>query len=198
MVAQAYRPDEFITAAEYLEEESLAETKSEYINGHIYAMAGASRPHSALTRNVGGLLYNQLLDKSYEPFGPDMRVRVSPTRYTYPDLVVACEPIQFDERGDTLLNPKVIIEVLSPFTEAYDRGEKFAHYSRLESLTDYILIRQDRIRLEHFRRQENGDWLLHAVEQPEDVLTIDSIGCRLVAAEVYERVPLPEDFLSGS
>lgn len=193
MVAHRYSQEDFKTPEEYLEAERKAETKSEYINGRIYAMAGASRAHNTLTVNVGGLLFGQLRGNPCQPFWQDMRVQINETGlYTYPDVIVACEPLQFDEQEDTLLNPRVIIEVLSPTTEAYDRGEKFAHYRRRESLTDYILIAQDRMQIEHFHRQENGDWLLHVVEQPDEVLTMASINCQLVVSEVYERVTLPE------
>jgi len=194
MVAHRYSQEDFKTPAEYLEAERKAETKSEYINGRIYAMALRNRAHNTISLNVVVSLNAQLRSKWFELFAWNMRIKVSETGlYTYPDVFVVCEPLHFeDEQEDTLLNPAVIFEIVAPATEAYDRGEKFAHYRRRQSLTDYIVIAQDQMRIEHFHRQENGDWLLHVVEQPDEILTLASINCQLVVSEVYERVTLPE------
>jgi Uma2 family endonuclease len=202
MVALAYQPEEerFYTVEEYLEFERNSEIKHEYINGRILpvyrdydcrAMAGASRSHNTLTMNVSTIVNVQLRGQTCQPWAQDMRVRIGEAgQYSYPDVLVACPPFEWDEAAtqDTLLNPKVIIEVLSPTTEAYDRGDKFDHYRHLASLTDYVLVSQEQRRIEHFRRQENDDWLLHIVEDEEDAVSIESIGCRLALHEVYERV----------
>jgi len=196
MVAE---PTRFYTPEEYLEFENDSEIKHEYINGQIVplhrdydmrAMTGASRAHVTINSNVNGMLYNQLRGKSCQPFAQDLRVRISETGlYSYPDIAVACEPMQFAEEEErTLLNPVAIIEVLSPTTEAYDRGAKFAHYRHLPSLRDYVLVAQDAMRLEHFERQPNGDWLLRVAETATAEAVLSSIDCRLNAAEVYERV----------
>lgn len=185
MVAHAYQP---ITPDEYLVRERLAETRSEFVNGQVYAMAGASPAHNTLTMNLGTLLNSQLRGTPCQPWSGDMRVQVSETGlYTYPDVLVVCGP-EFDEHGDTLLNPTVIVEVLSPTTEAYDRGSKFAHYRRLPSLTDYVMVGQNNMRLEHFQRQPDGSWLLRVAEAPDDAVELSSIACRLVVHDVYERV----------
>jgi Uma2 family endonuclease len=136
---------DFITAAEYLEIERKAEIKSEYIAGRTYAMSGASRQHNLITANTLSEIHPQLRGRNCEAFVSDMRVKVSPTgMYTYPDDVAVCGEARFeDSHMDTLLNPTVIVEVLSGSTEAYDRGEKFAHYRRLESLREYVLVAQD-------------------------------------------------------
>ncbi len=182
--------EQFITAADYLALERKAETKSEYLNGRIYAMSGASRSHNRITVNLTSALHSQLKRKPCEPFSGDMRVKVNPTSlYTYPDVVVVCgEPRFEDQHVDTLLNPTVIIEVLSDSTEAYDRGGKFAHYRALESLSDYLLVAQNEPRIEHFRRQTDGQWLYSVADGLDAQVEIANIGCMLHLAEVYERV----------
>lgn len=189
------RPAEhFITAADYLALERQAETKSEYLNGYIYAMSGASKEHNTIVFNLARRIGNQLDGKPCRGYVNDMRVKVSPTGlYTYPDVIVVCgEPRFEDEQFDTLLNPKVIIEVLSESTEKYDRGDKFAHYQTLESLTDYLLVAQNQPYIEHFQRQADGAWRYSAAQGLEAEIDIPAIGCVLRLAEVYERVTFPE------
>lgn len=186
--------EHFITAADYLALERQAETKSEYLNGYIYAMSGASRNHNRITLSLGSMLHSRLKDKPCEPFVNDMRVKVSPTGlYTYPDVIVVCDEPQFeDTQLDTLLNPKVIIEVLSDSTEKYDRGDKFAHYRALESLTDYLLVAQNQPRIEHFARQNDGSWRYAVADGLDTEIEIATIGSTLRLAEVYERALFPE------
>lgn len=182
------------TPQEYLERERLAETKSEYRYGQIVAMSGASRRHNLIALNLGRELSLQLRGGSCETYVADMRVKVSPTGlYTYPDVVVACGEIRFeDSHIDTLLNPVVLVEVLSSSTEAYDRGEKFGHYRRLDSLREYVLVSQDQMRVERYARQ-GDDWERTELSGPDDVLTIEAIGCTIRLADVYERVAFPRD-----
>jgi len=180
------------TAEEYLALERSAEYKSELVNGQIYAMSGASREHNLIAGNVFGELRSQLKGKPCEAYTSDMRVRVSDTgMYTYPDVTVACgEPRFEDDHVDTLLNPTVIVEVLSPSTEAYDRGEKFAHYRRLASLSDYVLVSQDKARVEHFARHP-GDpslWEFAEISGLDGVLRLASIACEVTLRDVYDRV----------
>lgn len=153
----ASAPVLIISPEEYLRRERASDERHEYFAGRIYAMSGASREHSMICSNTLGSLWNQLRGKPCEVHSSDLRVQVSDTGlYTYPDLSVVCGKKLFaDEHVDTLLNPKIVIEVLSPSTEAYDRGDKFAHYRTLDSLTDYLLIAQDKPRIEHYRR--SGD-----------------------------------------
>jgi Uma2 family endonuclease len=182
----------YVTPADYLAAERISAEKSEYINGHVYAMAGASRVHNLIVGNTFAELRAQLRGRTCEAYVNDMRVKVERTgMYTYPDVIGLCEEPRFeDENVDTLLNPAVIIEVLSPSTERYDRGEKFAHYRRLESLREYILIAQDIRRIEHYRR--DGDtWVLTEVSEPESALVILSISCTLRLSEIYDRVDFP-------
>lgn len=189
------RPAEhFITPADYLALERQAETKSEYFNGGIYAMSGASRNHNRITFNLARRIGNQLDGKPCEGYVNDMRVKVSPTGlYTYPDVIVVCgEPRFEDDQFDTLLNPKVIIEVLSESTEKYDRGDKFAHYQTLDSLTDYLLVAQNQPYIERFQRQADGSWRYSTAQGLEAEINIPAIECVLRLAEVYERVTFPE------
>lgn len=182
------------TPEHYLVLEREAKHKSEYINGHIFAMAGASRRHNLIAGNVFGELRAQLRGRLGEAYINDMRVKVSPTGlYTYPDVAALCgEPRFEDTHLDTLLNPSVIVEVLSDSTEAYDRGEKFAHYRRLESLTDYVLIAQDKIRVEYYVRQGN-QWVLSEASALHNTVHLSSIGCDLALRDIYDKVEFPSD-----
>ncbi len=184
----------FLTPQDYLALERQAETKSEYYAGEVFAMAGASRNHNAIVPNLSYLLVGQLKGRSCVVFTSDMRVKVSATGlYTYPDLVVVCDKPRFDDdQEDTLLNPTVIVEVLSKSTEAYDRGEKFAQYRALELMTDYLLIAQDIAQLEHYVREPDGSWRFLESRGLDSVAVIDSIQCQLSLAEVYDKVDLAE------
>lgn len=179
-----------LTPAEYLAQERAAEYRSEYLGGEVFAMAGANRHHNLISLNLGAELRAQLRRRPCEVYTNDMRVKVAPSGlYAYPDVVVACgKPAFEDSSVDTLLNPTVIFEVLSSSTEAFDRGEKFSHYRRLGSLTDYLLISQDRPRVEHYRRQEGGFWLFSEIEGLDARLVLESIGVELSLQEIYERV----------
>ena len=187
--------EQFITAADYLALERQAETKSEYLNGRIYAMSGASRNHNRITVNLTSTLHAQLKRKPCEPFSGDMRVKVKPTGlYTYPDVVVVCGQAQFDDsQRDTLLNPTLIVEVLSDSTEAYDRGRKFEHYRKLESLMEYVLIAQHRPHVESYRRQPDQRWVLTESDGLESSLRLDAIDCELALAEIYDKVGFAGD-----
>lgn len=184
---------QLLTAEQYLAIERAAEFKSEFFAGEMFAMAGASEEHNLVVANVVGELHAQLKGRPYRLYPSDMRVRVSATGlYTYPDVTVVCGERRFDdEKNDTLLNPTLIVEVLSPTTEAYDRGDKFAHYRRLDSLREYLLIAQDRQRVERYARQADGQqWLLTEFSDPEAVVPLPSIGCELALADVYDKVDL--------
>jgi Uma2 family endonuclease len=188
------QPQPFITPAEYLAIERSAETKSEYFDGQMFAMAGASRKHSLIVSDIDRVLGNQLLERPCETYPTDMRVKVTATGlYTYPDFVVVCGEPQFEDKVvDTLLNPTLLVEVLSKTTENYDRGVKFEHYRRLASLREFLAIAQDRMHVEHHVRQDDGSWLLREYFDVGDVLELRSIECRLTLADVYRRVKLPQ------
>lgn len=177
------------TPEQYLALERQAQHRSEYVNGYVFAMAGASRQHNLIAGNAFGELRTQLRGRPCEAYINDMRVKVSITGlYTYPDVAALCGEPQFeDAHVDTLLNPSVIVEVLSDSTEAYDRGEKFAHYRRLESLRDYLLIAQDKVRVEHYVRQ--GDqWMLSEASDLGSTVHLSSLNCAVMLRDIYERV----------
>lgn len=180
----------FLTPQEYLAYEREAATKSEYYAGQLFALAGASKKQSAIVPNLLYLLVGQLKARPCEVFSNHMRIKVSATGlYTYPDVVVVCGAPRFDDdQEDTLLNPTVIIEVLSKSTEAYDRGEKFAQYRTLESLRDYLLIAQDIARIEHFVRQADDSWLFTERSGLDGAVVIPSIQCQLRLADVYDKI----------
>jgi Uma2 family endonuclease len=177
------------TPAEYLARERPSATRHEYLDGFLFEMTGASRAHNLITGNLNGEIRAQLRDRPCEVYASDMRVCVEPTGlYTYPDVVVVCgEPRFQDGELDTLLNPTVLVEVLSPSTEAYDRGKKFGHYRRLASVREYVLVAQERVLVERFTRQ-GQEWLLAEMNRPEDVLRLASIGCEVPLREIYAKV----------
>lgn len=180
------------TPEQYLDLERQAAYKSEYHSGEIFAMAGASFPHNLVVANVISELRNGLRGGPCRAVSSDQRVLVKPTGlYTYPDVVVVCGQAQFsDDYLDTIINPTVLIEVLSPSTELYDRGEKFAHYQRLESLTDYILMAQNKLRIEHYKRQtgKKEQWLLSVITDKDADVSLQSIGCTIAVKSIYENV----------
>lgn len=184
------QPKAFLTPEQYLEIERQAEFKSEYWQGEMFAMSGAAEPHNLVVPNITAQIHPQLRSSDCRLYSNDMRVRVSATGlYTYPDIVVVCGAPQFlDGRRDTLLNPALVVEVLSPSTEAYDRGRKFEHYQSIDSLRQYLLVASERMRADLFTRQPDGLWLLKAFGSAEDTIELDSIGCRLALSDSYERV----------
>lgn len=180
-----------MTPQEYLVMERRNAYKSEYVNGDIVAMAGASEAHNLVITNIVRELSIQLKTRPCKVYPSDMRVWIPRlTTYTYPDVVVVCETPEFqDERRDTLLNPTLLIEVLSPTTAAYDRGIKFKHYRTLDSLQEYLLISQDAPLLERYLRQEGSRfWTFSDAEGPAAQMELSSVGCRLALAEVYDKV----------
>jgi len=184
------QPNSYLSPEDYLAIERRAEFKSEYFDGDMFAMSGASEAHNTIVLNVGAELRQHLKNRPCKAYANDMRVKVSPTGlYTYPDLVVVCGQAQFDDAHlDTLLNPTLIIEVLSDSTEAYDRGRKFAHYRSLESLVEYVLIAQDRPQVESYQRQPDQQWLWTESHDLDNTLRLHSIDCNLLLAEIYDKV----------
>ena len=188
-------PKRKLTPEEYLEIERKAEYKSEYFDGEIYAMAGAKRRHNVIAWNVGGELRQHLKGKNCEAYPADMRVFVPQMGlYTYPDLVVVCgEPKFQDDTFDTLLNPILIVEVLSDTTENYDRGKKFQHYRSIESLHEYVLVSQDEARIEKYVKRSDGFWLLSEAVGLDLEIEFASIECRISLAEVYDKIDFSDE-----
>jgi Uma2 family endonuclease len=188
--------------SEYLQQERQAETKSEFYDGEVFALAGATRRHNVISINVAAELQNVLKESPCETYGSDMRLRCPDGLGTYPDVSVACDPLFEDDTQDTLLNPVVIVEVLSPSTEAYDRGRKFQGYRGIPSLREYLLVSQDRCLIEHYVRQSEFDgWLLTSVSEPHDQIELPTLGVSLRVRDVYARVDfsVPDfDEMAGS
>ena len=194
MVAQPQKMQ--MTEAEYLEFERKSETKHEFIDGEVFAMTGASRAHNLICVNVARRISNQLDGKNCEVYAADMRVKIEAKKYVYPDVIVVCGEVRLaDDKFDNLLNPTVIIEVLSETTEAYDRGTKFKNYRKLASLQEYVLIAQDKPSIERFVRQPDGTWSIgvNDAEGLDNSVELTSIDCTLHLAEVYEHVVFPAD-----
>lgn len=179
---------------EYLAFERGTDARHEYLDGHVYAMAGESIEHSRICVNVAGELRARLKGSPCEVLSPNMKVVTSPSGlFSYPDVVVICgEPQFYDERRDILTNPTVVFEVLSPSTEAYDRGEKFLRYrTQIETLREYVLVSQHRPLVEHFVRQPDGSWSYSSAGDLSEAIDLPSIDCRLPLSEIYDRIIFP-------
>ncbi len=184
------QPAQRMTEAEYLAFERASELRHECFAGEVFAMTGASEAHNLIAADVLVSLRNQLRGRPCKVYIADMRVKVAATGlYTYPDLSVVCGEARFaDNQFDMLLNPTVIIEVLSPSTEACDRGRKFQHYRQIETLRACLLIAQDSPRIERYLRHDDGAWLLTDAHGLDARLSLAAIGCALALADVYEQV----------
>ncbi len=183
-----------ISPEEYLTGERESDMRHEYFAGEVFSMAGASREHNQISKNIVRLLGNQLLEKPCSVFASDMKVKVKKKKkYSYPDIVVVCEKEEYeDEHNDVLLNPVVLIEILSDSTEAYDRGDKFSRYQDIPSFTEYILVSQYTFKMERFTRQPNNSWVYTIYQGEEDILSVETIDCELPLAEVYKKVRFAE------
>lgn len=197
------------TEDEYLALERASQERHEYLDGQIHLMAGESPAHGTVCTNLTIEVGSQLKGSPCQAFSKDTKVRSGPIPksrysaqglYSSPDLVIVCgEPQVLDEHQDVIVNPKVIIEVLSPSTEAFDRGEKFLRYrTHLDSLTDYIVVAQSQPLIEHFARDENGQWVIAATAtELSDSVVINSLGCTLRLSDVYDRIVFSEGLLGG-
>ena len=186
----------YVSPQEYLKLERQAEYKSEYLNGEIFAMTGASRKHNLITTNISSSLHDQLKNRTCEVYAVDMRVKVRANGlYTYPDVAVVCDEPQFeDDFIDTLLNPTVLIEVLSESTERYDRIAKSSYYRTIDSLAEHVLVAQHQVRLEQYTKQPNGQWSMLDHTELEQSAHLTSIDCRLKLSEVYEKITFDPNY----
>jgi len=189
----ASNPVTKVTEEQYLALDREAEVRSEFLDGEMWAMSGGSTRHSALATNIVIELGPLLRGTDCRVFMSDLRVRVSPGRmYVYPDVTVVCGKLLFaDDRQDILLNPAVIFEGLSPSTENYDRGVKLQQYLSMETLKDYILIDQNKVRVEQYARDNADTWTFRAYQHLDDELKIDSVGVSCQLSGIYDRVELP-------
>ena len=183
-----------LSPQEYLARERRAEWRSEFYRGEMFAMAGASWEHTLIKDNLAGEARNRLKGGPCHVVTSDLRVKVSATGlYTYPDVVIVCDEPQFEDQvQDTLLNPRVIVEVLSDSTEKYDRGTKFAHYRQLPSVQEYVLVAQDRPLVERYVRQADDTWVLTAFNELTETFDFGSIAAPIPLAEIYRGVQFPE------
>lgn len=187
-------PHHVWTEEDYLDFERSVETKHEFDRGEVYAMAGASEQHTLIATNIAASLNFQLKGRDCRVYQSDLRVKVADSGlYAYPDVTVVCGERQFtDEKRDTITNPTVLIEVLSPSTENYDRGTKFRRYRALETFQEYVLVEQDVPHVEHYQRQADGGWMLKDVIGLDSVIELSSISCTLALTDVYDKT-LPKN-----
>jgi Uma2 family endonuclease len=179
-----------LSPQEYLAQERLADFRSDYLRGEVFAMAGASFEHTLIKDNLAGEARNRLKDGPWRVLTSDLLVKIDATGlYTYPDIAIVCEQPQFEDATfDTLLNPRFLVEVLSDSTEKYDRGAKFGHYRQVPSLQEYVLVAQDRPLVERYVRQPDNSWLLTVFDQPERMFAFASIPVQIPLEEIYRGV----------
>jgi Uma2 family endonuclease len=181
-----------MSVEEYLESERHSAIKHEYVDGHVYAMAGGSRAHGVIAVNVTTLLRSALRGGPCRVYNSDVKVQLTETRYVYPDASVGCdERDRLNDDEDVVRYPTVVVEVLSSSTEAYDRGAKFALYRSSETLREYVLVSTDRLAVECYRRGANDLWTLYPFGAGDEVV-LESIGFKCPLAAFYEDVALPE------
>ncbi len=188
------QPRTHLTPEEYFAYEMETEWRNEYWDGEMFSMAGGSPENVQIETNLVGALYGQLKGGPCRIFSGNMRAKITGTRYTYPDVSGLCgEPAFAPTGGATLLNPALLIEVLSPGTERYDRGRKFLAYQAIESLREYVLVAQTEARVEKFTRSENGGWLWSQVEGLDARLTLETLGCSVPLRDLYDGVTFPPE-----
>lgn len=183
-------PKTYLTPEEYLDFERKADYKSEYYKGEMFVVTGASFAHDVITTNISGELRQQLKGRPCQTCTGDLRVQIPSTaNYFYPDVVVVCGEPQFaDDYLDSLMNPTLLVEVLSPTREVFDRGRKFQQYRKIESLAEYLLVAQDRIFVECYTRTPESRWLFSEFNDPEGTLQLASVECELAMSEIYRNV----------
>lgn len=188
----AIQPEQHWTADDYLVYEETADERHEFLDGQIYAMAGATERHNQITMAIAAHLYMALIDKPCQVFQGDMRVQTA-NSYFYPDIAVVCGEAEYTtEKRTTLTNLTVVMEVVSPSSEDIDRGRKFRDYRALESVQDYLIFAQDRIHVEHYSRQAPDIWKIQDIADKNATLNLNSIVCTLALADVYRRVTFEE------
>lgn len=193
-------PTRRYTVEEYLDLEEAADDKSQFYNGEIFAMAGASLPHNQIALNIAAELREKLRGTPCQALPSDVLIKCRTGLYTYADALVVChEPQIIKHRGlDVLLNPKVIVEALSESAESFDRGKKFTHYKTIDSFEEYLLVAQDRYFVDHFQRDKDGSWRLNSVTGMDGTVNLDAVPCSLLMSRIYERVHITIDDWAGS
>jgi Uma2 family endonuclease len=188
-------PEPFLTVEAYLAFEETSLERHEYYAGHIVLLAGGSEAHTLIIGNITTLLNIQLRDRPCRVYTSDMKIKVEQAQvYTYPDVTVVCGLSQFeDSTRRALLNPTVIVEVLSETTETHDRGKKFRYYRMIETLQEYLLVSQHSMHIDHYIRQNDHFWLLSSAESADDTIALPSIGCTLLLSDIYHKVSFNAD-----
>jgi Uma2 family endonuclease len=186
------QPKHIYSIEEYLDIERAGPLKHEYYRGEIFALAGSSEAHNLILTNILMSLGIQLRKRPCKVYPSDMRLKIPKTKlYTYPDVSIVCGPPNFDDsKQDTLLNPIVVVEILSPSTESYDRGKKFQNYRTVTSLQEYLLVSQDDYHIEHYTNQNDGNWLLATYDGKDATVTLKTIDCTLLLDDVYDKVDI--------
>ncbi len=186
-------PHRLLAPAEYLARERAASFKSEYYRGEMFAMAGASFVHTRIKENLSIWVGGSLQGSRCQSLSSDLRVKIPSTGlYTYPDFIIVCDPPELeDDHGDNLLNPTAIVEILSKSTEGYDRGTKFDHYRRLQSLKEYVLISQHKPLVERFVRQSDDTWVLALFSNVDGDFNFASVPVRIAMRNIYDGVAFP-------
>ncbi len=182
--------ESLMTEAEYLAFEEKSKIRHEFMDGEIFAMAGATRRHNLANTNISTELNLQLRETDCEVYANDFRVRIRDGHNVYPDVAVACGDIKVEGNETTLLNPIIVFEVLSKSTEKRDRGDKAEDYFRLSSLKDYILVSQYYVRVEHYSKQKNNKWILEIHEDLQDTLELISVNCQISLKLIYLKLKL--------
>lgn len=182
-------PNYYLSPDEYLAIERQAEHKSEYVDGVMYAMAGGSERHNLIAGNLITELNIQLKEVPCKVYPSDLKVRIpNSKRFFYPDVSVVCGEVEFaDDERDVILNPILVLEVLSESTAAFDRGKKFQSYQQIESLQEYLLVSQDEYVVEHYLRQADGHWLYTKASGPEGVIALPTLESRLALSAIYRK-----------
>lgn len=183
--------EKLMSEAEYLVFEAKSKIKHEFMDGEIFAMAGATRKHNLATTNISTELNLRLRETDCEVYVSDFRIKIRDGHNVYPDVAVACGEIETEANDTTLLNPIVVFEVLSKSTEKRDRGDKAEDYFKLNSLQDYVLVSQYRVRVEHFSRQKNNVWTLKIYEDLNDIVELVSIKCQVSLKLIYLKLNIP-------
>jgi len=183
--------------SDYLEFEEQSDIRHEYVDGHVYAMAGSDWKHAMITQSASSALYAQLRGKNCRVSATDLRLKVQSKKvsYRYPDIMVICGDLEFaPDRTDTITNPIMLIEVLSPSTALEDRNAKLDEYRAIPSVQDYLLVTVDEAKIEIFSRQSDSDkWLYESFKGLDAEIHLASINCTLALADVYEQVPMDDD-----
>lgn len=189
----SYHPQRHYSVDEYFEIEASSNVRHEYFRGEVFAMAGASRNHNRIVRNLLARLTTALAGGPCEPFASDMRLRTPAGLYTYPDLLVVCGPAELtSDRLETMTNPTLLVEVLSRSTERFDRGEKLLHYVAIPSLREYVLIEQSTFGVEQLRPSPDGLWEPLGTSDPDASIHLSSVDVEISLRELYARVEWPE------